>query len=104
MKEDQYQILRKLAKEQGITITQAEEIWSLFCKKIESVIYSDKRVDGIYDINKFPVIHIDNFGKFIPNKKNIRYANMHLKRVNDDVKVMEENYLNSIENGSETSE
>lgn len=100
MKEDQHQILRRIAKEKGITITQAEEVWSLFCKKIEFEICSNKRVDEVYDLNKFSVIHIDNFGKFIPNTKNIKFANLHLERA----KAKNEKNLNIMKYGSKTSE
>tara|TARA_R110000851_G_scaffold300630_2_gene456844 strand:+ start:230 stop:505 length:276 start_codon:yes stop_codon:yes gene_type:complete len=75
-------ILNRLAKEHGITIGQAEEIWKLLVDKI-AITISDpdkKGEDNLYDIEKFPIIHIDNFGKFIPNVKNLTYANIHLKK------------------------
>lgn len=82
----QKNILNKLAKEYGLNIGQAEEIWKLFTDKIvETISEQDKKVDGLYDPEKFKTIHIDNFGKFVPNLRNIRHANMCLeKRKKDD--------------------
>jgi hypothetical protein len=68
--------LRRVAKQHQIQINQAEEIFELFCKKIGSVVAEeDKFVNGFYHIDKFPIIHIDNFGKFIPSPKHITKYN-----------------------------
>jgi nucleoid DNA-binding protein len=72
----QQEILINTAKRHGLTIAQAEEIWNLFGAKISDTISKqDKLEDGVYNPEKFPVIHIDNFGKFIPNQRKIRHAN-----------------------------
>ena len=78
----QKKILNDLAKAHGISIGQAEEIWNLLTDKVATTISDvDKKDDeGLYDVNKFKTIHIDNFGKFIPNVRNIRHANMCLKK------------------------
>ena len=79
---DQKKILIKLAKNHGLTIGQAEEIWKLLMSKVVTTISNpDKKgEDGLYDYTKFSTIHIDNFGKFIPNLRNIRHANMCIKQ------------------------
>lgn len=77
----QRNIMMEIAKKHGILMGQADEIWQLFNNKIEEVI-SDTDVmteDNYFDANKFKLIHIDNFGKFIPLKKNINYVNLGLK-------------------------
>jgi len=81
----QKDILVKLSKEYGINIGQAEEIWKLLTDKIANTISEqDKRVDGQYEIERFKTIHIDNFGKFVPNLRNIRHANMCLEKKKKD--------------------
>jgi nucleoid DNA-binding protein len=80
----QKEILNKLAKQHGLSITQATEVWDLFIDKVANTISDpDKKTDGEYDVEKFKTIHIDNFGKFIPNVRNIRHANMCLKKKDD---------------------
>lgn len=76
----QDQILRETARHHGITYSQAQEVWSLLGAKIQEVLNtSEVKTDGLYDIDKFPIIHIDSFGKFIPNKKGIIVTNTILK-------------------------
>jgi nucleoid DNA-binding protein len=76
----QREILISLAERHGITIGQAEEIWNLLGGKIAEVISSPKKDDeGQFILNKFDTIHIDNFGKFVPNKRKINYANHCIK-------------------------
>ena len=81
----QKKILNDLAMAHGITIGQAEEIWSLMIDKVATTISEKNKQDenGLYDIEKFPVVHIDNFGKFIPSARNINYANMFLEKKNE---------------------
>lgn len=77
----QKEILSNLAKQHGITYTQAEDILTLAGKYIHELISNpDKKTDNLYDLEKFPVIHIDNFGKFKPNKRKIRFANYCLEK------------------------
>lgn len=77
---NQREILLQVAKNHGLNIGQAEEIWNLIGNKIAEVISDlDKKTDNLYDADKFQIIHIDNFGKFIPNKNKIRHANYCLK-------------------------
>ena len=76
----QREILLAMAKRHGLNIGQAEEVWNLIGGKIAEVIGDlDKKTNELYDDNKFHVIHIDNFGKFIPNKNRIRHANYCLR-------------------------
>ena len=64
----------EIAKENNLTISQAEEIFRLFCNKISDEISSVKKTDGLFNPEKFNIIHIDNFGKFVPNQRKIRHA------------------------------
>ena len=74
-------ILNDLAKKHNISIGQAEEIFSLFVDKIATTISEeDKMEDGLYVADRFKTIHIDNFGKFIPNLNKITYANKYLEK------------------------
>ena len=74
--QDQKKILNKIAKTHGIPIMVAEEVFSLFIKKIvETISDPDKKTEELYDVEKFKTVHIDNFGKFKPNIRNIRHAN-----------------------------
>lgn len=76
----QREILLAIAKRHGLNIGQAEEVWNLIGGKIAEVISDlDKKTDELYDDNKFHVIHVDNFGKFIPNKNKIKHANYCLR-------------------------
>lgn len=76
----QQEILVNLAQRHNITLGQAEEIWSLFGEKIAVTISSPKKDEqGLFDINNFDTIHIDNFGKFTPIKRKINYANHCIK-------------------------
>jgi hypothetical protein len=73
---EQRRLLLEIATRHGVKIGQAEEVWNLLGGKIAEVIADiDKKSDEFYDKEKFPVIHIDNFGKFIPNQRKIRHAN-----------------------------
>ena len=76
----QKEILKKIADTHGIKISQAQEIWNLLGNKIAEVISNDHKTDGLFDESKFPTIHIDNFGKFIPNKRKINHANFCIKK------------------------
>ena len=74
-------ILNDLAKEHNISIGQAEEIFSLFVDKIATTISEENKMeDGLYVADRFKTIHIDNFGKFIPNLNKITYANKYLQK------------------------
>jgi len=82
----QREILLSIAEKHGLNISQAEEVWRLFGSKIASVISDSnkKNDDNLYDIEKFPVIHIDNFGKFFPSKRVIHHSNTNLKKKQDE--------------------
>jgi nucleoid DNA-binding protein len=81
MKKQQKDILFRLAKSHGLSQGQAEEVWSLFINTIvDTISKEDKLIDGYFNEEKFKTVHIDNFGKFIPNIKKIYYANMCLKK------------------------
>ena len=79
---NQKKILVSIAKENNLTISQAEEIFRLFCNKISDEISSVKKTDGLFNPEKFNIIHIDNFGKFVPNQRKIRHANFCLNKKN----------------------
>lgn len=77
----QKKILNKLAAKHNIPIGQAEEIFSLFVDKTAATMSApDKLVDGLYDPENFPIIHIDNFGKFVPDLRKIHHANIQLEK------------------------
>jgi hypothetical protein len=81
----QREILELTAKRYGLSISQAEEIFNLLGSKIAEVISNqDKKINNLYDPEKFPVIHIDHLGKFIPNQRKIRHANYCLKNKTDE--------------------
>ena len=72
----QTQILREVAERHGIQIGQAEEVWTLFGRMIYQTISNVKKNEkGLHEVENFPVIHIDNFGKFIPRVKYINRLN-----------------------------
>ena len=72
----QEEILQELARKHGLNLLQAREIFNLLGSKISEIISNpDKKIDGLYNSDKFDIIHIDNFGKFVPNQKKIRHAN-----------------------------
>jgi len=81
----QKEILKKIAASHGVSLSQAEEIWKLIGNKIADVISSDHKTDGIFDEDKFPIVHIDNFGKFIPNKRKINHANFCIKKKKNEL-------------------
>lgn len=81
----QKEILKKIAASHGVSLSQAEEIWKLIGNKVADVISSDHKTDGIFDEDKFPIIHIDNFGKFIPNKRKINHANFCIKKKKNEL-------------------
>jgi ribosomal protein S15P/S13E len=66
----------EIARRNGVTVTQAEEIWNSFGATIAKHISSNHRDENNkFNLDKFPVINIQHFGKFIPRKKKINYAN-----------------------------
>ena len=76
----QQKILADIARHHGLTLGQAEEIWNLLGAKIADVISSPKKDDeGQFILDKFDTVHIDNFGKFVPNKRKVNYANHCIK-------------------------
>jgi nucleoid DNA-binding protein len=81
MRNKQKEILEQIGNKYGLDKKQSEEIWNLFTKKIQEVISEPNKKGelGLYEAERFPVIHIDNFGKFIPNLRNIRHANLCLE-------------------------
>lgn len=83
----QRDVLVDAARRHGITIGQAEEIWNLLGAGIADAISSDHRdpETNKFVFEKFPVIHLEHFGKFIPSKKRVNYANYCLtKNTTDD--------------------
>lgn len=86
MRKKQEEIIYRIASEHGISKTHSKEIWKLFTNKIaETISDQDKKEDGKFSRDKFKVVHISNFGKFIPNYKKIYFANKCLKaKKNED--------------------
>lgn len=82
----QREIIDTIAKRHGLTLMQADEIWRLFGAKIADVIGEEnkKNSKGLYEIENFPVIHIDNFGKFFPSKRVIHHSNTNLIKKQTD--------------------
>jgi hypothetical protein len=82
----QREIIDTIAKRHGLTLMQADEIWRLFGAKIADVIGKEnkKNSEGLYEIENFPVIHIDNFGKFFPSKRVIHHSNTNLIKKQTD--------------------
>ena len=77
----QKKILNKLAEKHNIPIGHAEEIWKLFTNKVaDTVSETDKMENGLYVPDNFKNIHIDNFGKFVPDLRKIGHANNALKK------------------------
>lgn len=84
-KTEQQDILLQKAQDHGLTIGQAEEVWMLFCRLIkETISKEDKKENGLYVVDNFKIIHIDNFGKFKIKKKTIVYANNAITRKNNE--------------------
>ena len=81
---NQRDILISLARKHNLTIAQAEEVFRLFNTFIQEEISSDKKEGNLFNPEKFRTIHIDNFGKFIPNQRKIRHANYCLTKKNID--------------------
>lgn len=80
----QKKILNEIAAKHNLPIGQAEEIWKLFNGKIaETISETDKLEDGLYVPDKFKNIHIENFGKFVPDLRKIGHANNALKKKKD---------------------
>lgn len=80
MKKRQKEILTKVADRHGLSFNEAKEIWELLCDKVYDTITEHKKTEDRFEIEKFKTIHIQNFGKFVPNKKKINYANHCLKQ------------------------
>lgn len=82
----QREILVELAHRHGLTVAQAEEIWNSLGSAVSAAISADHRDQETtkFVVEKFPVIHIEHFGKFIPNKKRINYANYCITKKKQD--------------------
>lgn len=81
MNKQQEEILYRIAKKHGIPKGQAKEIWKLSTDKIAETISADNKKENSYFVKEeFKTVHIQNFGKFIPNYKKIRFANLCIKK------------------------
>lgn len=69
--------IRDLAEKHNIPITKAFEIVDLYNQVIAMNISDEDKEDeqGLLDIDKFKVISIQNFGKFVPKPKMITQTN-----------------------------
>lgn len=72
----QQQILKDVAKRHGLPDYQVEEIWRLFTQGLSAEM-SIKRKDenSQFIVKDFPIIHVDNFGKFTPRINLIKRLN-----------------------------
>ena len=85
MNKQQEEILYRIAKKHGISKGQAKEIWKLSTNKIaETISEVDKKEGGLFIKERFKTVHIQNFGKFIPNYKKILVANKYLTKKKED--------------------
>jgi len=66
----------KVAKENELTKKQVEDIFSKLCEYTREQMQSfEENEVGVKNLESFKIIHIQNFGKFIPNKKMIKAVN-----------------------------
>lgn len=76
----QQQILKEIAKRHGVPEYQVEEVWKQFTNALASELSKvRKNSEGKFVEEDFPIIHVDNFGKFIPRINFIRRLNKHKK-------------------------
>jgi hypothetical protein len=72
----QQQILKEVAKRNGIPDYQVEEIWRLFTQGLSAEMsIKRKDDDNKFIVEDFPIIHVDNFGKFTPRINFIKRLN-----------------------------
>jgi hypothetical protein len=72
----QQQILKEIAKRHGLPDYQVEEIWIHFTQGLSSQIGQVRKdEDKQFILEDFPIIHIDNFGKFTPRINFIKRLN-----------------------------
>jgi hypothetical protein len=78
-------IIKNVAKQQGINIEAATEAFNQIGKFTKSCLEeSTKNDDGTFDPDSFKVIHISNFGKIVPNNRKIKEINK--KKINKNDK------------------
>ena len=81
IRKKQEEILYSIASKHGISKGQAKEMWKLATNKIaETISEEGKKENGYFIKEKFKTIHVQNFGKFIPNYKKIRFANLCIEK------------------------
>jgi hypothetical protein len=70
-------IIRAIAEKQNIPITKAYEMMNLYTDLIAKTIsHPDKEnEDGLLDINKFKIISVQHFGKFVPREGLVKMTN-----------------------------
>jgi hypothetical protein len=81
------QIVRDIAEKQGIPLTKANEVMSLYTDLIAKTISNPDKTDenGLLDINKFKVIRVQHLGKFVPRPNAIKNINKaRLKQKTDE--------------------
>lgn len=81
----QQQILKEIANRNGLPDYQVEEIWLQFIHGLSSqigVIRKDENKKFIPE--DFPIIHVDNFGKFTPRINMIKRLNKLQKHKTDE--------------------
>lgn len=68
--------MKDVAKRHGLPDYQVEEIWRLFTQGLSAQM-SIKRKDenNKFVVEDFPIIHVDNFGKFTPRINFIKRLN-----------------------------
>lgn len=69
--------IRAIAEKHNIPVTNALEITNLYAKLLENTISDPckENNEGLLDINKFKIVSIQNFGKFVPKPSLIKMTN-----------------------------
>jgi stalled ribosome alternative rescue factor ArfA len=72
----QEKLFRKVAKDNNVPYTVVLDIFRKACEKVTIEMGSYEADDkGVKDMDSFKVIHVQNFGKFIPHKQKILASN-----------------------------
>lgn len=92
----QENLFKQIAKKYGITIQQVHDIFNKVCEKTVLEIESFKQTDkGVRDIDSFKTIYIQNWGRFIPNKGQIKLVNKRLENNEAKLRTREDRKNNS---------
>lgn len=69
--------IRAIAEKHNIPVTKALEITNLYAELLEHTIADPckENNEGLLDIDKFKIVSIQNFGKFVPKASLIKMTN-----------------------------